>query len=98
MSSTVSHKAVRLPKKLADSFDTYFQTSRYAQKNFTKFDKSLVLTTIKNAADRHGYVLDEEHALSSKFKGVFKISGGKGKTPKTLRVSAATLPQAEDWS
>lgn len=89
---------VRIPKKLADSFDTYFQTSRFAQANFTRFNKDMTIGQIKRLAERHGYVLDEEHALGKNFKGTFKISGGKGKKQKSLRVSAATLPLAEDWT
>lgn len=93
----MAHATTRLPKKLADAFDTYFQTSRFAQAKFMKFDKKLTIGQIKRLAERHGFTLDEEHALGTKFKGTFKISGGKGKTPKNLRVSAATLPRAEVW-
>lgn len=98
MSNKTNKPVAKLPKKLADAFDTYFQTSRFAQKNFVKFDKSMTLGQIKRIAERHGYTLDEAAALSKNFKGTFKISGGKAKRVKHLRVSAATLPFAEDWT
>lgn len=94
----MAHAQVRLPKKLADAFDTYFQTSRFAQSKFMKFDKRLTIGQIKRLADRHGFELDEAHALGDKFKGTFKINGGKGKNKKALRISASTLPLAEDWT
>lgn len=90
---------VRIPKKLADAFDTYFQTSRFAQRNFVKFNKDLTIGQIQRLAERYGYTLDTDHALGKSFKGTFKISGGRSKkNPKNLRISARTLPLAEDWT
>ena len=93
----MAHAQVRIPRRLAGAFDSYFQTSRFAQANFIKFNKELVIKQINSTAERHGLVLDEEHALGPKFKGTFKLSGGK-KKQRMLRVSAASLPHAEDWT
>lgn len=87
-------KAVRIPKKLADVMDTYFQTSQFAQKHFLKFNKENLLTQIKERAARYGYELDTDHAESDKFKGVFKLSHAK----RDIRISRNTLPFAEDWT
>lgn len=88
---------VRLPKKLADAFDTYFQTSRFAQTNFVRFDKTMTLGQVKRLAERYGYTFDMEHATKGKFRGFFKLSGGKRKY-RDLRVTSDSLPMAEDWT
>ena len=88
----MAHALVKIPAKLADAFDTYFQTSRFAQKNFVKFNKDAVLAHIEKVAARYNYVLDAS-ARSPNFKGVFKLANKS----RTLRVSASTLPLAEDW-
>lgn len=89
----MSHALVKIPAKLADAFDTYFQTSKFAQRNFMRFNKDAVLEQIKTVAKRYNYTIDPS-AFGPNFKGVFKLAN---KT-RTIRVSAATLPMAEDWT
>ena len=62
-----------------------------------KFDKSMTLGQIKRLAERYGYEFDMEHATKGKFRGFFKLSGGKRKH-RDLRVSLDNLPFAEDWT
>lgn len=92
------HAQVKLPKKLADAFDTYYQTSRYAQQQFIPFNKDMILPQLEQRAQRYGFTLDADHARSKAFKGTFKLSGGRKKVPMQLRVSAKSLPLAEDWT
>jgi len=89
----MSHARIPMPKALADAFDTYFQTSKFAQKNFIKFDKGMVLPAIEKAAARFGYTVDRS-AYEPGFKGVFKLN----RKTRSIRVSASTLPLAEDWT
>lgn len=89
----MSHARIPMPKPLSDAFDTYFQTSKFAQKNFLKFNKEIVLAAIERAAARYGYTVDRS-AYEPGFKGVFKLN----RKTRSLRVSAATLPLAEDWT
>lgn len=89
----MSHALIKIPAPLADAFDTYFQTSKFAQANFTRFNKELVLDSIKRVAARYGYTVDEA-AFKPNFKGVFKLT----RKTKAIRVSAATMPLAEDWT
>lgn len=89
----MSRNLVSIPKALANELDTYFQTSRFAQKEFTKFNKGTLLARIVKVAARFRYTVDQS-AFGPNFKGVFKLSCKS----KALRVSAATLPLAEDWT
>lgn len=94
MTTKTLHPAVRIPKKLADAFDTYFQTSSFAQQNFLKFNKDMLLEILAARAERYGYELDLEAAKSDKFKGVFKLSHKK----RDVRIGRKNLPFAEDWT
>lgn len=89
-----ARKQVRIPKKLVDAFDSYFQTSRFAQQHFIKFNKDMTLGQIKRLAERHGYEFDIEHATRGKFRGFFKLHGGRGKVKRDFRVTADSLPFA----
>ena len=81
-------KMVSLPAKLADSLDTYFQTSTFAQKNFTKFNRDLVMGAINKAATRLGYNVT---AGEGKSAGQFVFA----RASQTLRVTRSTFPNAE---
>lgn len=89
----MSHPLIPIPAPLADVLDTYFQTSRFAQKNFLRFNKEEILTKIERVAARYNYKLDES-ARSDKFKGEFKLN----RASRSIRVSSKTLPMAEDWT
>lgn len=81
-------KMVALPAKLADSLDTYFQTSAFAQKNFTKFNREMVMATVVKAAARLGYAVT---AGEGKSAGQFVFA----RATQTLRVTRANFPNAE---
>lgn len=83
---------VVMPKKLTDTLDAYFQTSKFAQKNFVPFNKELLHAKIREVAGRFNYeVVGLEEGKD--FKGVFKLE----RKSQKLRVSAKTLPFAEKW-
>lgn len=81
-------KLIPLPARMADAFDTYFQTAAFAQKNFTKFNRDLVMGKLKEAAKRCGY---EVNAGEGKNSGHFVLT----RATQTLRVTRANFPNAE---
>jgi hypothetical protein len=81
-----------LPTKLLEAFKAYFQTSKFAQENFIKFNKTMTVNGIKREASRYGYTL--VNGEEPNFKGVFKLR----RRDRELRVAARTLPAAEVWA
>lgn len=81
-------KLIPLPARLADAFDTYFQTAAFAQKNFTKFNRDLVMGKLRDSAKRLGY---DVTAGEGKNSGHFTLT----RATQTLRVTRANFPNAE---
>lgn len=79
---------VRLPKKLEEAFDTYYQTSAFARKNFLKFNRELVMQEVTHAAKRCGY---EVKASEGKSAGEFTLT----RKSQTLRVTRSKFPLAD---
>lgn len=83
---------VDLPPGLRREFDTYFQTAKYAQANFTRFDRSMIMERLSQAASRYGYTIVTDPTASN-FKGVFRLE----RPTREIRVSNKTYPRAEIW-
>lgn len=84
----MSKKLIALPRKLADVLDTYYQTSAFAQKNFTKFSRDSLLNMVKDRAARLGYSMT---AGEGKNAGQFEFS----RPTQTIRVNRQSFPLAE---
>lgn len=81
-------KLIALPRKLADTLDTYYQTSAFAQKNFTKFNKDMLIGMIRSSAAKLGY---DTVVGEGKSGGQFVFT----RKTQVLRVTRANFPNAE---
>ena len=79
---------VMIPRKLADALDTYYQTSAFAQRNFTKFDKTMTHQKIKDEAAKLHYTVEVSQGKNS---GTFIFA----RPSRKMRVSRKTFPEAE---
>lgn len=88
----MSKPLVTMPRRLTNAVSAYFETSRFAQANFLRFDKTLCLNKLNEEAAKLGYTVTPVES-KGQFKGVFKLD----RASQSLRVSAKTLPLAEKW-
>ena len=84
----MNSKTIEIPKRLADKLDTYYQTSAFAQKNFTKFDKSFVLNMVTEEANRLGYTVEVSEGKNA---GQFTFS----RPTRVMKVTRKTFPKAQ---
>lgn len=89
----MSKPLVAMPRKLTEAVDAYFQTSRFAQRNFLPFNKTLTLSRLEAEASKLGYTVTPVES-NGQFKGTFKLD----RVSQSLRVSAKTMPLAERWN